>query len=273
MVVQHVLDGNQIGLEPTMNLKGYVLGDPRTDPFINDNSLVPFAHRLTLISTELYNSLKEYCGGDYVNINASNTECVTAMNIYNEMVLQINVLNILEPNCKLAKPRKIEGRRSLADLDPIDIPLTELKNGSAYWCREYNHALSGIWANDRRVRDALQVRENTTGVWKRCNATLAYSKNVLSSVPFHQNLTKTSLWALIYSGDHDFSVPNIGTENWIHLLNLTTNEYWRPWFVYGQVSGYTEKFLSSSGDFTLIYATVKGAGHIAPEYKPKEVIR
>ncbi|KAK4853170.1 hypothetical protein QYF36_004811 [Acer negundo] len=146
------------------------------------------------------------------------------------MVLQINVLNILEPNCKLTKPRKIEGRRSLTDFDPVDIPLTELKNGSAYWCREYNDALSGIWANDRRVRDALQVRENTTGVLKRCNATLAYTKNVLSSVPFHQNLTKTSLWAHIYR--------------------------------------YTEKFTGSSGDFTLIYAT--GAGHIAPEYKPKE---
>ncbi|TXG61088.1 hypothetical protein EZV62_012451 [Acer yangbiense] len=268
MVVQHVLDGNQIGLEPFMNLKGYMLGNPKTDSFIDPNSLVPFAHRLTLISTELYNSLKEYCGGDYVNINASNTECVTAMNTYSEMVLQINTMNVLEPYCQVAKPKKIEGRRSLADLDPADIPLTELKKGGAFWCRDYNYVLSGVWANDGRVREALQVRENTTGVWKRCNATLAYTKTVLSSVPFQQNLTKTSLRALIYSGDHDFSVPHIGTQNWIHTLNLTTNEYWRPWFVDGQVSGYTEKFMSSSGDFTLIYAT--GAGHVAPEYKPKQ---
>ncbi|KAK2659462.1 hypothetical protein Ddye_005995 [Dipteronia dyeriana] len=78
-------------------------------------------------------SLKEYCGGDYVNISPSNAECTMTMNTYNEMVLQINVLNILVPNCKLAKPRKIEGRRFLADLDPIDIHFTELKNGSAYW--------------------------------------------------------------------------------------------------------------------------------------------
>ncbi|KAK2646109.1 hypothetical protein Ddye_021304, partial [Dipteronia dyeriana] len=112
--------------------------------------------------------------------------------------------------------------------------------------QEYNIALFGIWANDRRVSDALQVRENTTGVWKRCNCTIAYLKNVLISVPFHQNLTKTSLWAIINRGDHDFSVPNIGTENWIHLLNLTTYEYWRPLFVDCQVSVYTEKFMSSS---------------------------
>ncbi|KAI9191017.1 hypothetical protein LWI28_002273 [Acer negundo] len=75
---------------------------------------------------------------------------------------------------------------------------------------------------------------------------------------------------MFFSGDHDFSVPHIRTQNWIRTFNLTTNEYWRPWFVDGQVSGYIEKFMSSSGDYTLIYATVKGAGHVAPEYKPKE---
>ena len=44
-------------------------------------------------------------------------------------------MNVLEPFCQVAKPKKIEGRRSLADLDPADIPLTELKKGGAFWCR------------------------------------------------------------------------------------------------------------------------------------------
>ncbi|KAF2309497.1 hypothetical protein GH714_003287 [Hevea brasiliensis] len=175
IVVQNILDGNEAGVPPTMNLKGYILGNPKTDDFIDENSVVPFVHRLTLISNELY--------------------------------------------------------------------------------KEYNYVLSGVWANDKSVRDALQVRENTTGVWKRCNASLAYTKDVSSTVDYHRNLSKQSLRALIYSGDHDLSVPHIGTENWIHSLDLTTNEYWRPWFVDGQVAGYTEKYMN--GDFTLIYATVK----------------
>ncbi|XP_057996074.1 serine carboxypeptidase-like 18 [Hevea brasiliensis] len=271
IVVQNILDGNEAGVPPTMNLKGYILGNPKTDDFIDENSVVPFVHRLTLISNELYKSTKEDCGGDYVNINASNTDCVSDINTIDELILQINLMQVLEPICQTAKPRarglrRIGGRRSLNEEDLESISISKLN--SAYWCREYNYVLSGVWANDKSVRDALQVRENTTGVWKRCNASLAYTKDVSSTVDYHRNLSKQSLRALIYSGDHDLSVPHIGTENWIHSLDLTTNEYWRPWFVDGQVAGYTEKYMN--GDFTLIYATVKGAGHVAPEYKPKE---
>ncbi|KAF2309498.1 hypothetical protein GH714_003297 [Hevea brasiliensis] len=258
IVVQNILDGNEAGVPPTMNLKGYILGNPKTDDFIDENSVVPFVHRLTLISNELYKSTKEDCGGDYVNINASNTDCVSDINTIDELILQINLMQVLEPICQTAKPRarglrRIGGRRSLNEEDLESISISKLN--SAYWCREYNYVLSGVWANDKSVRDALQVRENTTGVWKRCNASLAYTKDVSSTVDYHRNLSKQSLRALIYSGDHDLSVPHIGTENWIHSLDLTTNEYWRPWFVDGQVAGYTEKYMN--GDFTLIYATVK----------------
>lgn len=31
-----------------------MLGNPKTDDFVDVNSVVPFAHRLTLISDELY---------------------------------------------------------------------------------------------------------------------------------------------------------------------------------------------------------------------------
>ncbi|KAF2309504.1 hypothetical protein GH714_003389 [Hevea brasiliensis] len=226
---------------------------------------------LPIVVQNILDVHQEDCGGDYVNINASNTDCVSDINTIDELILQINLMQVLEPICQTAKPRarglrRIGGRRSLNEEDLESISISKLN--SAYWCREYNYVLSGVWANDKSVRDALQVRENTTGVWKRCNASLAYTKDVSSTVDYHRNLSKQSLRALIYSGDHDLSVPHIGTENWIHSLDLTTNEYWRPWFVDGQVAGYTEKYMN--GDFTLIYATVKGAGHVAPEYKPKE---
>ncbi|KAJ0029899.1 hypothetical protein Pint_14104 [Pistacia integerrima] len=249
MIVQHILDGKNEGFKPTINLKGYILGNPKTDDYIDSNSLVPFAFGVALIPPELYHAAKYYCNGDYVNINESNTNCVTAIDEFDQLVLQINTLNILEPRCYSAKPRKsIEGRRSAEEIEPDEIPLSEIKSGNAHWCRD------------------------TKGVWKMCNISgLAYTQTQLSSVGYHKNFTKSSLRALIFSGDHDFNIPHIATQTWIRSLNLTINENWRAWFVEGQVAGYTEELISSV--FTLIYATVKGAGHIAPEYKPKECYR
>ncbi|OWM84337.1 hypothetical protein CDL15_Pgr027106 [Punica granatum] len=213
-------------------LQGYVLGNPKTDDYIDDNSRVPFAHRMTLISNELY-----------------------------KMLVDIDVMQILEPLCKTASSRPVESmkgnRRSLEDYKGF----LAAQAKPAYWCREYNYVLSDIWANNKDVRAALGVRKETKGVWMRCNGTLDYTKNVPSTVPCHRNLTKSALRALIYSGDHDLSVTHIGTQNWISSLNLTVYSDWRPWFIDGQIAGYTVEYINN--DFTLDYATVK-------EYKPKE---
>ncbi|WCJ42205.1 Serine carboxypeptidase-like 18 [Euphorbia peplus] len=276
IVVKNILEGNEVGLDPMMNLKGYILGNPKTDDYLDVNSKVPYAFRLTLIPEKLYKATREDCGGNYVLVNASNADCIADLDAIEELILKINVMNVLEPLCQLAKPRKkkglirqvSEGRRSSIEEENNmeNILLPKLDN--AHWCRTYNYVLSSVWTNSKVVRDALQVRENTIGVWKRCNSTLAYTNTVTSSVPYHKYLSKQTLNSLVFSGDHDLSVPHIGTQNWINLLNMTITDYWRPWFVDGQVAGYTEKY--TNNDFTMHYATVKGAGHIAPEYKPAQ---
>ncbi|RVW64880.1 Serine carboxypeptidase-like 17 [Vitis vinifera] len=93
--------------------------------------------------------------------------------------------------------------------------------------------------------------QGTVKDWVRCNESLSYTSNVFSSVDYHRNLTKKAYRALIYSGDHDMLIPYVGTQAWIASLNLNISEDWQPWFVDGQVAGL-------------------GAGHTAPEYRPKE---
>jgi len=70
---------------------------------------------------------------------------------------------------------------------------------------------------------------------------------------------------LHFSGDTDGAVPTLGTQNWIASLNLNTTEEWRPYFWNGQVGGYLESY---EGNFT--FATVHGAGHMAPQFKPPQ---
>nr|XP_023898791.1 putative serine carboxypeptidase-like 52 isoform X1 [Quercus suber]POE52781.1 serine carboxypeptidase-like 12 [Quercus suber] len=72
------------------------------------------------------------------------------------------------------------------------------------------------------------------------------------------------------SGDHDMVIPYIATHAWIGSLNLTIAHDWRPWFVDGQIAGFTMQYTSKK--YCLTFATVKGAGHTAPEYKPNECL-
>ncbi|KAL6219046.1 hypothetical protein ACLB2K_012252 [Fragaria x ananassa] len=128
--------------------------------------------------------------------------------------------------------------------------------------------LAYVWANDDGVRKALNVREGSLLDWKRCNKSLSYTKDVESVIEYHKYLSTKGLQVLIFNGDHDLTVPNTATEQWIRDLDLPVVNDWRPWLVDGQIAGYTIKY--SSNGYRLTYATVKGAGHSAPEYKRRE---
>ncbi|KAG7945026.1 hypothetical protein I3843_15G132300 [Carya illinoinensis] len=261
MIVQKIVNDNEAGVVPMINLKGYVLGNPVTDSFTDSNSKIPYAHRLALISDQLYQSAKESCNGNFVHVNSSNYQCSSDIDAIDELLKDVNDVHILEPVCSNAIPKPN------TDMESVRRYLSENSN-PAFWCRSYNHMLSVIWANNKGVQQALGVRNGTKTSWQGCNTTLAYTEDVTSVVGYHRNLTNADLRLLIYSGDHDMSIPNIGTQEWIKSLGLSTDESWRVWSLDGQTAGYTEKLISDS--FTLTFVTVKGAGHLAAEYKVKE---
>ncbi|KAK9274949.1 hypothetical protein L1049_022206 [Liquidambar formosana] len=269
LIIQEILDGNSSFLESISNSVGYVLGNPKTDTDIDDNSRYPFAHRLTLIPEELYKAAEESCDGDFVNVDSSNQACEADLQTIEELIREINLQQVLEPVCSMTSPKPDYvnwDRRSLRELSS-DLLLSRPK-GPAFWCRNYNHVLAGIWANDESVQAALNITEGTITTWKMCNSSLSYTEDFSSVISYHANFTKRDLRALIYSGDHDMSIPHIGTREWILSLNMTLMDSWRPWYVNAQVAGYTEEY--SSDDYVLTFVIVKGAGHIAAEYKQEE---
>ncbi|KAK4564662.1 hypothetical protein RGQ29_006658 [Quercus rubra] len=263
MIVQDIVKANEAGSLPLINLSGYVLGNPMTDSFTDVNARITYAHRLSLISDALYESAKNSCNGNYVNIDASNYQCASDVAAIDALTSDINLVQILEPSCSNTTPEPNE------DVESVRRFLTKVSSPTAtHWCRSYNHMLCSVWANHKSVQVALGVRPGTKNFWQYCNTTLAYTKSVTSVVSYHQNLTNADLRLLVYSGDHDMSVPHIGTQQWISSLSLTTDESWRVWSVDGQTTGYTKKLIGST--FTLIYVTAKGAGNLAAEYMVKE---
>ncbi|TKY46648.1 Serine carboxypeptidase 17 [Spatholobus suberectus] len=247
------------GRSPILNFQGFVLSSPRIDSFIDNNTQVEFAHQRTLISNELYESIKYNCNGDYVNRDPNNTKCVSDFEAFSELVRYINEFQILEPSCMIGSK---DNQRILSE---------ELKNirQIKFRCRDDQYALGELWANDPQVRKALRVREGTKEHFQRCNRSAAYTRNVPSVVEYLQNLTSPNLRSLIYCGDLDISIPYLSSLSIVKSLNLKLDMTWHPWFVDGEVAGYAEEYKES--EYRLTYAIVKGGCHVAQENKPKEV--
>ncbi|XP_044489160.1 serine carboxypeptidase-like 17 isoform X1 [Mangifera indica] len=271
IIAKKISEGNEAGIEPMMNLKGYVSGNPVTDENIDSNARVPFAHLNALISDELFESTERNCKGKYVDPDPNNTLCIKDLLRVEECLEKVNMEHILEPACAFLspKPKTLKWDSSIL-IEDTKYFLSLRRASPEPWCRYYSHIYSYIWANDKIVQKALHVREGTIEKWVRCNKSLIYSEDVISTIEYHRYLITKGYRALIYSGDQDMIIPYVGTQTWIKSLNLTIQYDWQPWFVDGQVAGYTRQDYEIPSSFT--YTTVKGGGHTAPAYKPKECL-
>ncbi|XP_024007855.1 serine carboxypeptidase-like 15 isoform X2 [Eutrema salsugineum] len=128
----------------------------------------------------------------------------------------------------------------------------------------YRYLLSEYWANNESVRRALKVVKGTKGKWERCDYNVRCNKDIISSIPYHMNISIKGYRSLILSGDHDMTIPFVSTQDWIRSLNYSIIEKWRPWMINNQVAGYTKTYANR-----MTFATVKGGGHTL-EYKPEE---
>ncbi|OMJ72156.1 hypothetical protein SteCoe_29467 [Stentor coeruleus] len=125
-------------------------------------------------------------------------------------------------------------------------------------------AWGGIYTylNNATVQKAFNIPQPAT--WGFC-ADLDYVKDMQhGSFYAYPALINAGLNILIYSGDTDGAVPTIGTRNWIRNLNLGISEPYRSWYVNEQVAGYTIGYTG------LRLVTVKGAGHMVPQWKPAQ---
>ncbi|KAL3730140.1 hypothetical protein ACJRO7_027184 [Eucalyptus globulus] len=275
MLATAILQGNEAGFEPYVHLKGMILSCPHTFTDLETNSKIPFAHRLALVSDTLYESLEESCGGNFVD--STNTTCTEDLAAYDELIELISKQNVLEPDCAFLSPKSNKAfksaisnqekhRRSIQEFTKDY--LVSLPRPRDLWCKNFDYLLVDIWGNYPGVQDALGVRQGTVSEFFRCNISLSYTVDVNNVLDYHKNLTSQGMQVLVFSGDHDMVIPHNGIETWIKWLDLTTDVDWRPWFVDGQVAGYTEKY--TDGGYRLTYATIKGSGHSPPEYKRRE---
>ncbi|KAL8541605.1 hypothetical protein ACS0TY_002755 [Phlomoides rotata] len=264
MVAWEISKGNERGLIPQMLLQGYFVGNPATYYHGATNDRLSYAHNLGLIPYEYFKEAETSCNGEYVDVDKNNTQCQSALQVINQCLDDVDFYQILETACPknnlVKRDYTVSSNRSIN----IVLPSSSLKP----LCRDMYREISEDWANNPSVRNALGVREGTKEQWIRCNNSVAFDINVVTTAEYHLLLAKKGYRSLVYSGDHDMMVPYFSTLEWIYSLNLTLDDNWRPWKVDGQVAGFTIRYKDDESYLT--FATIKGSGHTPPEYNPKE---
>jgi len=131
--------------------------------------------------------------------------------------------------------------------------------------------------NLQAVRDAMHIPKSFRQRWAP-EKDLAWNCSQDDPVAFRSNFTNCAMQDyrpmirdiaaeypfLVYSGDVDAQLPHVATERWTAGLGFDEVEPWRPWTVSGDyVGGYVTRY-----EHNFTYATVKGAGHMVPTYRP-----
>ena len=119
------------------------------------------------------------------------------------------------------------------------------------------------WLNQQDVKTALHVDDKQ---WMDCNGTM--NQNWLFQPEASQwiyTVLKTSgyIRMMHYSGDTDGVLPTYGTKKWIEDLNWDKIGNYTKWHTDMQVSGFYQKYVG------LDFVTVKGVGHMAPQWARK----
>ena len=141
----------------------------------------------------------------------------------------------------------------------------ELKESNSVPC--FDDSNVERYFNRKDVQSALHVEARNE--WFVCSDEVGerYEIQEKGSIWVYPTLLKEGIRILVYSGDTDAIVPFNGNQAWIKNLKLEVEKPWRQWRAFDDqdnVSGYVIKYKG------LTFCTIKGTGHMAPQWKPKE---
>jgi len=127
----------------------------------------------------------------------------------------------------------------------------------------------GMYTELSEVADALNVKSGKK-FWDIDNGWDGYEWSETDLRPWYRDeLPKTGLKVLIYSGDVDACIVTRFTEDWVKDIEYDMVEDWRSWTIAGAnaTAGHVVGF-----DNNFSFATVRGAGHMVPFVKPEAML-
>jgi carboxypeptidase C (cathepsin A) len=266
-----ILKGNRAG-EDYINLAGILVGNGCSGTEVGvcaENEAVvdvdvEFLHGHGLYSEKLYQAIKKACG-DFTNQDKACTDLLTQMG---KEVSHVDIYDIYGscdgPLDATAGPSRRSHRANTR--------LTALIGGPDE-CSSAQDAATGVYLNRADVTKALHVEasQNYWGKWETCTDKINYIPNIKNLPRDTYPDLVANLKVLIFNGDVDACVPYTDGEAWTTGMGYPVADEWHAWFTADQVSGYATNY-ATSGNGSFSFVTVKGSGHMVPEYKPEQAL-
>ncbi|XVF60677.1 hypothetical protein PTKIN_Ptkin08bG0067400 [Pterospermum kingtungense] len=245
-----------------LNLKGIMVGNAVTDNYYDNLGTVTYWWSHAMISDKTYQQLINTC--DFRKQKESD-ECESLYSYAMDQEFgNIDQYNIYAPPCNKSDGSHFTRQSMQLPHQPHRI----LRQMSGYDpCTE---KYAEIYYNRPDVQKALHA--NTTGIhykWTACSEVLNRNWNDTdeSVLPIYKEMIADGLRVWVFSGDVDSVVPVTATRYSLAQLKLATKIPWYPWYVKKQVGGWTEVYHG------LTFATVRGAGHEVPLFKPRAALQ
>ncbi|KAL5739206.1 hypothetical protein ACOSP7_028127 [Xanthoceras sorbifolium] len=245
-----------------INLKGIMVGNAVTDNYYDNLGTVTYWWSHAMISDKTYQQLINTC--DFRRQKESD-ECESLYTYAMDQEFgNIDQYNIYAPPCNNSDGSSFTRRtirlphrshRIFRQISGYD-PCTE-KYAETYYNRP--DVQKALHANKTRIPYK----------WTACSEVLNRNWNDtdVSILPIYRKMIAGGLRVWVFSGDVDSVVPVTATRYSLAQLKLTTKIPWYPWYVKKQVGGWTEVYEG------LTFATVRGAGHEVPLFKPKAALQ
>lgn len=276
---------------PDINLQGYAIGNGYLDQEKLGNSLILFGYFHGLYGQSTWRNLIKSCcslsnnsiditrgGCDFVG--SKSKECQSAVaNAYASIEPgDINVYNLYQ-ECDFPEEAKNDIRERLEHgpwathriYHDRKLMLKSLGLNSTKVASNHeeddppctNDSFLRKYLNQKSVRTALHVPSNVPK-WTSCSADVgsSYSNKYSTMKPQILELVKAGKRGLIYNGDVDMACNFLGDEWFVDDLGLNIVSDYKEWHLRNQNAGFVKHFDN------LVFATVKGSGHMVPTDKP-----
>jgi carboxypeptidase C (cathepsin A) len=266
-----------------INLKGILVGNGVADwNYDTTNAMIDFTFTHHLTSYELRLDFNKYCLMEY-----DQEKCDAIGDEINDLLTNINVYDYLR---KCEMPTTSDGQIDYFSSYFLKAPwaFPDLKKKQEMMKKQQksfvnenktentkvklsppcvsDKAMSEYFNRDD-VKAALHVKMDKE--WELCSEEVNYRYEIQNkgSIWTYPTLLSSGLRILIFSGDTDMAVPFNGNQAWIHNLKLEIEKPWRQWRAFGDTDNVSGYVIDYKG---LTFCTIKGTGHMAPQWKPKE---